>query len=248
MDEYGPLRDLERRRPADPFTYRVHGEVFAAPSPLHLDFEHVMFLLQQREIPLLPNMPIWAIDVLFGRWAAHYDMPSFPDAQRLAYVVNRYRDVLEHDLHVHAHVDLTDLWRARRWRFLLNLIDHLPRHTYYSEAVSNDPEHARMLAEAMAKRAEEADGESGPSGPPMHIWSPEVSALTDLTDAVRRVEYAIVATNSEKGKGPKPPEPLPRPVSMLDRERKRSEYARRKAKHDKLAARLLPHKRAQSAE
>lgn len=247
MEDFQPLRDLEARRPG-PFTYRVGGLQYSGPDPAALHFEDLMLLMRERDLIIIPRMAAWMPDVVFERWAAHHDLPSFEQAQRLAYVVNRYRDTLEHDLHIHARVDLTTLWRERRWRFLLNLIDHLPRNSFYSEAVANDPEHARMLAEAQAQHADDTRDEEGPSGPPMHTWSAEVAAIVDLTDAVRRVEYAVVAVQADKGKGPKPPEPLPRPVSILDRERKRAAYDVRKARHDKLAARMLPHKRASEAE
>lgn len=245
-DDFRALRDLEARR-GGPFTYRLGGLTYLGQDPADLDFEDLLFILSKQDLIVIPPMPIWMPPVLFERWSAHFDLPTFEQAQRLAYVVNRYRDVLEHDLHVHSRADLTSLWRSRRWRFLLNLIDHLPRHSYYSETVSNDPEHAAMIERAMAAQDGDEDSNDGPVGPPLRDWTPEVAAIVDLTDAVRRVEYAVVAVQAEKGKGPQPPEPLPRPSSIADRAAKRARYARRKAKHDKLALRMLPHKRPTEA-
>jgi hypothetical protein len=242
MDNYQSLRDLEARR-AGPFTYQVNGEMYFTPDPVDVAFEPLLGMLHDKDFPFLPRMRVWQIGALFERWAAHYDLPDFQSAQRLAYVVNRYRDALENDLHIHARANLTELWRSRQWRFLLNLIDHLPRNCYYSEAVANDPEHARMIFEALSKQ--EPNDEAGPAGPPLHTWSAEVAAIVDLTDAVRRVEYAViaVAAGSGGGRGPKPPEPLPRPSSQVDMERKRADHRARQARHESLAMRVLPHKR-----
>lgn len=42
-------------------------------------------------------------------------------------------------------------------------------------------------------------------------WSHESLLLAQIVDRLAYVEYAIVAVNSEKGKAPKPPQPMRRP-------------------------------------
>jgi hypothetical protein len=224
-----------------PFSYRSGGHVYTTVDPADLSFDAVLMILSIGTLLAVPNMPLWKRYALTQRWAAHYDIPTIDQANRLAYVVNRYRADLEYDLRVHANVDLGEAWRSRRWRTLLATIDRLPSHSYYSEAVSQDPEHARMLAEAMAA-APESD-EPASAAPPLRTWTPEVRLLTDILDAVRRVEWATIAVGSPSGKAPKPPQPAPRPKSLLSSATKRAEHDKRLAAHKTLVQRLLPHKR-----
>jgi hypothetical protein len=88
----------------------------------------------------------------------------------------------------------------------------------------------------------EDDGREDPetSGPALTSWTPEVEVLTRLVDAVKALHYLIPA--SQGSKNVKPPPPEPRPVTALEGARKRATFDRRKAKHDALAARMLPHK------
>lgn len=232
------IEQIEAAR-GGPFLYASRGEVYTAPSPVDLTPARLLNAMAANMVPGTPNMPLFRARALFRAWSAHHDLPSLQQAQRLAYLLNRYRDILEYDLLEHLGADPGALWRERRWRYLLNLIDRLPRHSYYYEAVANDEEHAEMLAKAMAQR-EQGDS-TGPTGPPIHTWSPEVAALHDVLDAVRNVSYTVAAVNSQKRI--EPPKPAPRPVTALDRLMKRERHRERQAKHQSLVARLLPHKR-----
>lgn len=224
-----------------PFRYRFHGGVETLPDPADLSFEAVLTILTTGMImpPYVANLG--QAEALFAAWAAHYDLPDLKTAQRLAYSVNRYRDDLEYDLRVHAHMDLGEMWRSRRWRTLMATIDRLPSHSYHAEAVSKDPEHAAMLAEALAARPDDGTP-SEPPAPPLRTWTPEVQVLTAVLDGIRDVGWVLRATNSEKGKQPPHPGLSPRPKSAIEDATKRADYDRRKSRHDSLAARLLPHK------
>lgn len=223
------------------FTFRHGGTVYTMMGPEDLGLHQILAVLDAEHLPGTPPMPRWKRDRLFRAWVAYYDLPSLDQLRRLLFLVDRYRDAIEFDLRYHLNgLDLTTLWKQRRFRFLLNMIDHLPRHSWYTEAVSNDEEHAEMLAKADAARTE---GNDEPYHPPLHTWSDEVAVLTDILDATRRVGYAIIASNAEKGKAGKPPEPAPRPQTALERLKKRAKYDVRKERHDALAKRLLPHKR-----
>lgn len=115
---------------------------------------------------------------------------------------------------------------------MLNLIDHLPRDSFYAQAVANDEEHAAAMVAADT-------GEKRPeTGPPMSTWSAEVAVLADLVDAVNVLRNTLVAVNSKDGKGGKLV-PYPRPTTVIDKVRKNS----RKARHEQMVARVLPHKR-----
>lgn len=227
--------DLVEAASGGPFKIAHHGQTYTLVDPASISFQTVLALLDHGVYPDLPRpMARWKQELVLQRWSAHYDLPDFTSAQRLAYVIDRYRSALVYDLQVHAATDLGALWRARRWRTLLDLIDHLPTHSWYSSAVATDEEHAEMIRKSMAAR--EADGERLPTGPPMHTWTPEVAAITLTTDAIRSLEYTLAAINGAKGDRPPP---LPRPTSALASALNGSSHERRKAKHEALADRIL---------
>jgi hypothetical protein len=123
-------------------------------------------------------------------------------------------------------VDLATEWRRRRWRKLLNLIDHLPRDTAYVDAVADD----ELVAEAMADQPDPPV-----RAPRMATWSPEVELLTALLDRVAELIHVVAMTAGAK---PGRRTPAPRPVTALDRVRQR----RRETQHQRVVAKLLPHK------
>jgi hypothetical protein len=223
------------------FTYRFGGQTFTAPDPVDMPWQVIFACLEAQALPM-PEGPVSVrqIRALFEAWSAHYGMASFDEARHLAYLVEHYHDDLAFDLWIIARLDLDEEWRARRWRRLLATIGRLPRHGHYSNAVSNDPEHARLLAKAIAERPSDA-----PSGPSILEWSPEVAAIAELRDDVRRLGYYVLASGGMKN--PPKPDPVPRPVTELDRMVKSATNDARRERHEKLVARLLPHK-AKKAE
>lgn len=225
-----------------PMVVRLNGDALPTlPDPADMPFDEVLTTLHIGLIaPDHIGFTLGQVEALYPRWVAHFDLPSFADAQRLAYVVDRYADDLAYDLRVYASMDLAEMWRTRRWRTLLRTIDRIPGHSLYAEAVSMDEEHAEMLAASMAER-EGAESDAAPGGPALRTWTPELKALTEVIDGVRRVEWAVIAA---AGKGaPKPPEPLPRPSSLMAQAMKKAETKRRLKAHQNLTQRLLPHKR-----
>lgn len=225
-----------------PFRFQHEGQTYLLPDPADLPFMLVLSILDARHVPHPPAMPEWKRDRLFWAWAAHYDLPDFQSAQRLAYLLDHYRSALVYDLQAFLGVDLGALWRARRWRTLLDHIDHLPGHSWYSSAVSTDEDHAEMIAKSLAAR--EKEGEVTPKGPALHTWTPEVAAITRNTDAVKEISYVLAAVNWDgKSAKPSPPKPEPRPHTPLEGAITRADFNRRKASHEKLVKRLLPHKR-----
>lgn len=99
-------------------------------------------------------------------------------------------------------MDLLDLWRPDRrltWRKMGVLVRQLP------------PESATATA-MRVKAGPDATADAADAGDPAEgRWSHEEMLLASAVDAVRRVEWAIIAVNSERGKAPKQPEPMPRP-------------------------------------
>jgi hypothetical protein len=208
-----------------------------------MHYQRVLLCLRLEHVPGTPGfIPEWKRALVFDRWRANWELPLFEQARRLAYLVDHYRPALTYDLTTFANLDLGTLWRARRWAFLVDVLDRLPAHSHYAASVSNDPEHAKMLAEAiMAQRA--AGEEPASKGPALTTWTPEMAMLTNIFDAVRGVSHAVVAVQAGKGKKPEPPKPAPRPETPLENMLRIMEYERRKAKHEALVARVLPKKR-----
>lgn len=208
------------------------------PDPRELGFQEVLLLLRDRDFEGLRDkrISIWSIETIHNLWRAAYDLPEIDAAIRLAYVVDHYHDALVTDLQTHRHVDLETLWLERKWGRLLGLIDRLPSHTWYAQAVSEDQEHTALLAKQMAEAEVNGDEKERPS-PPIHTWSPEVSILTDIFDAVMGLTHITKAINSKQE--PPAPEPAPRPNANLSRAKAREVFRLRKEKHEALAARML---------
>jgi hypothetical protein len=230
--------DIIDRARGGPFVVRAHGFTFTVKDPADMSYMHVLLCLMNGYPPSPPfDLTGWEVSLVGGAWAAHYDLPDIDDARRLVYVTDRYRSAIVADLQAFHRVDFGELWRARRWRTALDLIDHLPAHSWYASSVQGDEEHTKMLAESMAAR----EGEGEKSGPPQHSWTPEVAAITSLHNSVRYQTYAILAAAGDKKA--KPPESMPTPSSPLEAMLKRIEYENRKTAHEALVARMLPHKR-----
>lgn len=116
------------------------------------------------------------------------------------------------------------LWRQRRWRRLLSLIERLPAASHLAEAQSDDEDLARAL---LGKPQSEYR-------PRISEWSPVVAELNNVVDRLGELTATLVAVN-----GGKPPRvrPRPRPYTAIDRVR----WQMREQQHASLVARLLPH-------
>lgn len=225
------------------FALRVDGYLVDMPDPREMHYQQVLMGLYVGHVRWTPgDIPEWKRAAVFERWCAAWDLPSFNDARRLAYAVDHYRADLAHDLRVTAGVDLGDLWRARKWRTLLDLIDRLPGHSHYASAMANDEEYAKMVAEAMAARKKAGEAPPEDKGPALTTWTPEMAMLTNLLDAVNGVRYAVVAVQAGKKAGD-PPKPARRPQTALEKAMRRAEFSRRQTAHEALVARVLPHKK-----
>lgn len=232
---------------AAPFAIRLAGEYIALPDPRDRHYQWVLMALATEHVPGTPgSIPEWQRALVFERWRAAWDLPPFHEARRLAYLVDHYRPAMSHDLQVHANADLGALWRARRWTLLLDIVDRLPAHSWYAATVSQDEEHAEMMAEAITKQRQDRAGDES-KGPSLTTWTPEVAVLTSVLDAVRGVQHAVYAAQHGKKAG-EPPAPMPRPITPLERALRRVEHDRRKAAHAALVARVLPHKAAQKEQ
>jgi hypothetical protein len=103
------------------------------------------------------------------------------------------------------------------------VIDHLPRNSFYIEALLDDDEVGEKLLEM-------------PDQPPrerLAEWSAERETLTQILDAIHALSVNVIAAA-----GAKPPQMRPalRPVTSLNRVRQR----RQMAQHQSLVRRLTP--------
>jgi hypothetical protein len=110
------------------------------------------------------------------------------------------------------------------WRRLLNLIDHLPRNSYYVEALADDEELAAMALDQPL--------DDMPSGPRVSQWSPEADLLAVVADRLAELAATVVAS---VGGAPGTLRPLARPRTAGDRLRAR----RRRERHEVLVQRVL---------
>lgn len=105
-------------------------------------------------------------------------------------------------------MDLGDLFRRRRWRTLLNLIDGLPPNSHFVDALANDEEAMSALIDAPETAARERMAE----------WSPEVQKLAVVIDRLGELIQATVAAGGGK---PSKFKPQPRPMTALDAARQK---------------------------
>jgi hypothetical protein len=131
--------------------------------------------------------------------------------RRLGELIRRYRAEVRADLLEVYGVDLALWWRARRFRPLLELVDQLPMASRLNEAVQNDPDQARLIAEAR-QNADPDEGE--PWSPRLAEFDLHAMLLRDVIQALSGVQAAVIAAAGGK---PKPPPPYPAPVTEVDR-------------------------------
>lgn len=125
-------------------------------------------------------------------------------------------------------LDLATEWRARRWQKLLDIIERLPRHSAYIEAITDD----ELIAERLALEPPPTD--TSPRRR-MSEYNAEVEMLSLLADRIAELIGTVAAS---RGIRPRKIPPAPRPVTAMERVRQR----RRHATHRYLVSKLLPHK------
>lgn len=110
--------------------------------------------------------------------------------------MSRYERQITSDL-AEQGWDVPALFRARRWRFLLTLIDGLGSTSRTVAAMLNDPEVALETARALAEAEDDDSTEAQ-----LRSQTPEVRVMQDIFDL-------LVAAFGGK-------EPYPRPVSAVE--------------------------------
>jgi len=148
-------------------------------------------------------------------------------SRRLAGLLSQYGGAIEYDLQTICGVDLADLWRQRRWRKLLSLIDQLPRASRFMEALAADEDLARLYLE-------HADDDEPPPGERWSDWTPERDGLARVEDAIQLLTRTVAAVGGAKNSSPF--KPAARPRSAMDDVRD----VDRRGRHLSLVQRLTP--------
>jgi hypothetical protein len=108
---------------------------------------------------------------------------------------------------------------------ILDYLEHLPRTSAYHSAIAEDEELAAELARLPEQR---------PSPPRLAEFSPEMQALAEIRDLLATLIGVQVA---RAGKKPSKVKPYPRPVSAVERIRRRQQYQKHQSLVERLTAR-----------
>jgi hypothetical protein len=120
-------------------------------------------------------------------------------------------------------VDLAQLVKAKRYRYALNLIEHLPPDSHYAQAISQDERVAAQI-----------DLTAPPKPPPLTEYGPDIRVLAGIYN---RLGALIAVSRAAAGdKNVHIPPGWPRPVLAAERLRRRQ----RLEKHEFLKRQLLP--------
>lgn len=150
--------------------------------------------------------------------------------RRLTHLLERFGEAIEADLFERGF-DLAVLWRRRRFRFLLNIIRHLPRNSHYADAVANDED----LVLAQWDQIAQQNGKQA-TGPRVSEHGYVEELLADICDRLGGVISALQSVNGIK---PKPIKPLSRPRTAVDRIKARKARESRLALVEKLTPQHL---------
>lgn len=106
----------------------------------------------------------------------------------------------------------------------MNLIDHLPRDSYFVEALLSDDDFGEQMLD-MPEPSSHSER--------LSEWSSLREGLARVEDALHHVSASVIAAA-----GAKPPtiDPAVRPITAIERARRR----RRVREHEALVARVLP--------
>jgi hypothetical protein len=118
------------------------------------------------------------------------------------------------------------MWRTRRWRQLLDILEYLPRTSAYAQALATDEELAEEIAAVPEDDCQAVWSRSH------RDYSSEVEMLTAVFD---RLGELIRVTAAVRGARGKPPAPGPRPIYAVEKYRKR----KKRMTHEQLVSRLI---------
>lgn len=110
---------------------------------------------------------------------------------------------------------------------ILDFLEHLPSTSAYHSAVADDEDLAREILDGGE------GGDQAPRPPRLSEFGPEVQALAEIRDVLASLLAVTVKANGGK---PSKAKPYPRPVTALQRVKRRA----RMVAHSDLVRRVLP--------
>ena len=111
-------------------------------------------------------------------------------------------------------MDLAEWYAGKRWVALLELIDMLPAASRLNEAIANDPEAAKAIAEA------NQGNESEPWAPRTSEWDLHATMLGDIATKLDRLGAILIKVNGGK---PGDVKPFPTPKTEIQAAMKAAE-------------------------
>ncbi|UXM92565.1 hypothetical protein [Paenarthrobacter sp. JL.01a] len=111
-------------------------------------------------------------------------------------------------------MDLAEWFAGKRWVALLELIDMLPAACRLNEAIANDPEAAKAIAEASQGRA------SDPWAPRTSEWDLNATLLSEISNGIKVLTAATIKANGGK---PGDVKPFPTPQTKIQAAMKAAE-------------------------
>jgi|SRR5690606_24656588 len=223
------------------FVYIDGGREYTIPAAVDVHFETLVEVLRSdlafwKWSELRADLPLGVVSEVRDAYCIHQGLPLDPaDVEQMFAMLGRYGSELEIDLRDRG-IDLISDFRERRWRRIINAIDHLPYASHFRERMLNDPEMVEMIMKRQMEQ--EKDGKKkSKSGIPVSEYTRVVGIGRDLIQEIRSLRAVVLAV---AGGGSKPPEPYEGPITLL----KEAEFNVRQAQHDSLVARVLPGKAA----
>lgn len=220
---------LDRERPGKPFSVRVGGRVLrfrAAPDLpaavlLQVTSDWRLFLgycvVNPDDLFQAGDFAWWKAEHILRLYRRHYGLCTTPDEDRRLFQLldqDDYRDSIEADLQEIYGVDLGELWRARRWRKLLGMIERLRRSTHFGEATAADEKLAEIV---LRKERDSKDGEL-PALRRMSEFTVEAELLSVVADRLAELVQVSVAKRGGRARAVKP---MPRPATAVEKLRNR---------------------------
>jgi hypothetical protein len=173
---------------------------------------------------------------LVGDIRSHFGVLVPPDGGflRVVETLDLYGEEIERDL-IGLGLNLYDWVRDHEdtpWSKLFRILERPPEGGWFTAALASDIE----LAERIAKHRKESGEKPPPARPSLVGWTRDRDTSTSILETLRRIEAGIFqASPKVKGRGPKTPRNLPRPLTAQERFEKYRLYV----EHDDIASKVL---------
>ena len=188
-------------------------------------------------LDVFTEKPVGEFVTLVDEIRSHFGVLVPPDGGfwRVVETLDLYGEDIERDL-IGLGLNLYDWVRDHEdtpWAKLFRILERPPEGGWFTAALASDIE----LAERIAKRKKESgEQQSSPARPPLVGWTRDRDTNTAILETLRRIEASIFqASPKVKGRGPKTPRNMLRPLTAQERYEKYRLYV----EHDDIASKVL---------